>query len=80
MALFTPQKGDASQNLREVVDKLRADVKAKDLKCTEAEQDLKKSQRKGESLMHEVAEIRERMESTQKQIGGQILQKDALER
>ena len=71
---------DASQSLREVVDELRADVQAKDLKCAQAEQDLKESQKKGESLAHEVAEIRERMESAQKRTGALILEKDALER
>ena len=69
-----------SQNLREIVDELRGDVKAIGLKCAQTEQDLKKSQQKGESLAHEVAEIRERMESTQKRIGALILEGDALKR
>jgi len=66
--------------LREVVDELRADVKAIDQKCAQTEQDLKKSQQKGESLAHEVADIRERMESAQKRIGALILERDALKR
>ena len=62
------------------MEELKADVKAIDLKYTQTEQDLKKSQQKGESLAHEVSEIRERMESAQKRIGALILERDALKR
>lgn len=64
----------------EKVGELRANVRAQDLEFVKKEEDLKVSQQARETLTHEMAEIRVRMESAQMRIEKLQLQKDALER
>lgn len=66
--------------MREKVGELRANVRAQDLEFVKKEEDLKVSQQARETLTHEMAEIRVRMESAQMRIEKLQLQKDALER
>lgn len=66
-------------NMREEMEKLRADIQIKVQNLDQREKELQQAQLEREMLMHEMAEIRNEVESGQSVIERLLLEKDVLE-
>ena len=52
--------------------KLKATLEAKDMELAKKEEDLRVSQKKRETLMHEISEIKEKIENALKKISAEL--------